>query len=43
MALIDFEVKRAKGIDKPVKVADGGGMYLLAHTNGAKYWRRSPY
>jgi len=39
MALTDLEVKRVKPTDKPQKLADGGGLYLLLHTNGAKYWR----
>jgi len=39
MALTDLEVKKAKATDKPQKLADGGGMYLLVQPNGAKYWR----
>ena len=39
MALTDLEVKRAKAADKPYKLSDGGGMFLLVQPNGAKYWR----
>lgn len=39
MALTDMTVKKAKGTDKPLKMADGGGLYLLVQPNGAKYWR----
>jgi integrase len=39
MALTDLEVRKSKASDKPQKLADGGGMYLLIHPNGSKYWR----
>lgn len=39
MALTAIQVKSAKEIDKPQKLADGGGLYLLVQPNGAKYWR----
>lgn len=39
MALTAIQVKNAKEIDKPQKLADGGGLYLLVQPNGAKYWR----
>ena len=39
MKLIASQVKRVKGTDKPFKLADGYGMYLLVQPNGAKYWR----
>lgn len=39
MALTAIAVKSAKATDKPQKLADGGGMYLLIQPNGAKYWR----
>jgi hypothetical protein len=25
--------------DKPYKLSDGGGLYLLVNPNGARYWR----
>ncbi len=43
MALTDIKVKTAKPKDKPYKLADGGGMYLLINTNGSKYWRMKSY
>ncbi len=33
------EVKQAKPAEKAIKLTDGGGMYLLVHPKGAKYWR----
>ncbi len=39
MALTAIDVKNAKAGDKPRKLTDGGGLYLLLHPNGAKYWR----
>jgi len=39
MPLTATEVKEAKPQEKPRKLADGGGMYLLVQPNGAKYWR----
>ena len=39
MALTELEVKKAKPIDKPKKLADSGGMYLLIQTSGSKCWR----
>ena len=41
MALTELEVKKAKPTDKHKKLFDGGGMYLMVHTNGSKYWRLS--
>jgi integrase len=39
MALTATGVKSAKATDKPYKLSDGGGLYLLVLLNGAKYWR----
>lgn len=39
MSLTDKECKAAKGKDKPYKMADGGGLYLLVKINGARHWR----
>lgn len=33
------QVKQAKTDDKPYKLSDEKGMFLLVHTNGSKYWR----
>ena len=39
LALTELEVKKAKASEKPKKLADGGGMYLLVQTSGSKCWR----
>ncbi|WP_102945653.1 integrase arm-type DNA-binding domain-containing protein [Stenotrophomonas sp. VV52] len=39
MPLTDVAIRRAKPSDKPQKLADGGGLYLLITTAGAKSWR----
>ena len=39
MALTDTKVKAAKAREKPYKLTDGGGMYLLVKPNGSKYWQ----
>jgi len=33
------EVKQAKPGELACKLPDGGGLYLLVNSNGAKYWR----
>ena len=37
--LKDVNVRNAKPEDKPYKMSDGGGLFLLVHPNGGKYWR----
>tara|TARA_R110002072_G_scaffold211501_1_gene369071 strand:+ start:238 stop:1476 length:1239 start_codon:yes stop_codon:yes gene_type:complete len=39
MKLTASQVKNAKPKDKPYKLSDGHGMYLLVNPNGTKYWR----
>lgn len=39
MKLSDVAVKKAKPEIKPRKLADGGGLYVLIHPNGGKYWQ----
>ncbi|MFL9908472.1 tyrosine-type recombinase/integrase [Paraburkholderia sp. RL17-337-BIB-A] len=39
MALTDITVKNAKPANKPLKLFDGGGMFLLVTPAGQKYWR----
>ena len=39
MPLTEFQVKNAKPSDKPHKLADGGGLYLLVQPSGSKLWR----
>ena len=33
------QIKQVTPADKPTKLTDGGGMYLLVQPNGACYWR----
>lgn len=37
--LTDVQPRTAKPKDKPYKLTDGGGLYLLVNTDSAKYWR----
>jgi len=39
MPLTDAAIRRAKPADKPLKLADGGGLFLLITVAGAKSWR----
>ena len=39
MSLSDTAIKNAKPQDKPYKIADDKGMYLLVNPNGSKYFR----
>ena len=39
MALNIPQIKNAKVFDKQYKLPDAGGLYLLVHPNGSKYWR----
>lgn len=39
MPLTDIKVKNARPSEKPVKLTDGQGLYLLVHPNGSKYWQ----
>ena len=39
MALTELVVKKQKATHKPIKLTDGGGLFLLVQPNGAKYWR----
>lgn len=39
MPLTDVKVRTAKPQDKPYKLTDGRGLYLLVNTNGSRYWR----
>ena len=39
MPLTDTAIRKAKPGDKPVKLADGGGLYLLLRPNGSRWWR----
>ena len=37
--LADVAIRQAKPKDKPYKLSDGGGMYMLVNPNGSRYWR----
>jgi integrase len=37
--LSDAKVRGAKRATKPYKLYDGGGLFLLVHPNGSRYWR----
>lgn len=39
MSLTDVEVRNAKAREKPYRLSDEKGMYLVVTTTGAKYWR----
>lgn len=39
MKLNARQVETAKPKDKPYKLSDGGGLFLLVNTSGSRYWR----
>ncbi|AOF18435.1 hypothetical protein BED35_07680 [Yersinia enterocolitica] len=39
MKLNARQVDTAKRKEKPYKLSDGGGLFLLVNTNGSRYWR----
>lgn len=39
MALSDTAIRTARPADKPYKLTDGGGLYLLLNPNGSRWWR----
>lgn len=39
MPLTDVKIRNTKPGDKPLKLADGGGLYLEVKPNGSKLWR----
>ena len=39
MPLTDAALKNAKATDKPLKLFDGGGLFLLVTPSGGKWWR----
>jgi integrase len=39
MSLTALQVKNSKATDKPIKLSDGRGLFLLINTNKTKYWR----
>lgn len=43
MALKDIQIKNLKYSGKPMKIADGGGLYLYLSASGKKLWRLGYY
>ena len=39
MSLTHFDIRNAKPAEKPYKLSDGGGLFLLVQTNGSMLWR----
>ena len=39
MGLTDTAIKRSRPAEKPYKLADGKGLYLLVNSSGSKLWR----
>jgi hypothetical protein len=39
MALTDVAIRNAKAREKPFKLSDAGGLYLLVTPSGGKLWR----
>ena len=39
MPLSHFSLQKAKPADKPYKISDGGGLFVLIQPNGSKLWR----
>jgi integrase len=39
MSLTEVEIRSAKAAEKPIKLFDSGGMYLLVNPNGSRWWR----
>ena len=39
MSLTEVHIRKVKPSDKPVKLSDGKGLYLLVNTTGSKLWR----
>ena len=40
MALSDLKIRKAKKREKPYKLGDGGGLFLLVKPNGSKLWQQ---
>ncbi|WP_420910768.1 Arm DNA-binding domain-containing protein [Pectobacterium polaris] len=39
MPLTDAKIRSTKSTNKPIKLADGGGLYLEVRSSGSKLWR----
>ena len=40
MPLSELRIRKAKGMEKAYKLADGGGLFLLVKPNGSKLWQQ---
>jgi len=40
MPLSEFRISKVKSKEKPYKISDGGGLFLLVKTNGSKLWQQ---
>jgi len=38
-SLTDSRIRQVRAADKPIKLADGGGMHLLVWPDGSRHWR----
>lgn len=39
--LTEIQIKNSPARERPYKLFDGGGLFLLVHPNGSRYWRMS--
>lgn len=39
MPLTDISIRNAKGQEKPYRMSDGRGLFLIVNPNGSKWWR----
>jgi hypothetical protein len=39
MSLSDTAIRKTKPTDKPIKLTEGKGLYLLLNPNGSRWWR----
>lgn len=39
MGLTDVRIKKAASKEKPYRLSDGGGLFLMVHPKGGKYWQ----
>lgn len=39
MPLTDIKIRQTKAVNKPIKLADGNGLYIEVRPNGSKLWR----
>lgn len=40
MTLSNLQIMKAQAKDKPYKLAEGGGLFLLVKPNGSKLWQQ---